>query len=74
VVVSSVSLVEITTRTLQGRLLLKPSPELTDIILGIIGKAQSLYGMTIHAVAPAPLERRLPLVAFVHSLAAFDQA
>jgi hypothetical protein len=27
------------TRTLQGRLLLKPSPELTDIILGIIDKA-----------------------------------
>ena len=43
------SLVEITTRTLQGRLLLKPSPELTDIILGIIGKAQALYSMTIHA-------------------------
>jgi hypothetical protein len=43
------SLVEITTRTLQGRLLLKPSPELTDLILGIIGKAQGLYGMTIHA-------------------------
>ena len=30
------ALVEVTTRTLQGRLLLKPSPELTDIILGII--------------------------------------
>ena len=43
------SLVEITTRTFQGRLLLRPSPELTDIILGIIGKAQDLYGMTIHA-------------------------
>jgi hypothetical protein len=43
------SLVEITTRTIQGRLLLKPSPELTDLILGIIGKAQALYGMTIHA-------------------------
>ena len=43
------SLVEITTRTLQSRLLLKPSPELTDLILGIIGKAQTLYGMTIHA-------------------------
>jgi hypothetical protein len=43
------SLVEITTRTLQGRLLLKPSSELTDIILGVIGKAQELYGMTIHA-------------------------
>jgi hypothetical protein len=43
------SLVEITTRTFQGRLLLRPSPELTDIILGVIGKAQALYGMTIHA-------------------------
>jgi hypothetical protein len=43
------SLVEITTRTFQGRLLLRPSPELTDIILGIIGKAQALYSMTIHA-------------------------
>jgi hypothetical protein len=43
------SLVEITTRTIHGRLLLRPSPELTDIILGIIGKAQALYGMTIHA-------------------------
>src|SRR5512136_2181123 len=42
-------LVEITTRTFQGRLLLRPSPELTDIILGVIGKAQALYGMTIHA-------------------------
>jgi hypothetical protein len=30
-------------------MLLRPSPELTDVILGIIGKAQELYGMTIHA-------------------------
>ena len=43
------SVVEITTRTLQGRLLLTPSPELTDIILGVIGKAQDLYKMSIHA-------------------------
>ena len=43
------SLVEITTRTLQGRLLLKPSPELNDLILGVIGKAQHTYAMTIHA-------------------------
>ena len=43
------ALVEVTTRTLQGRLLLKPSPELTDIILGVVGKAQDLYKMTIHA-------------------------
>ncbi len=43
------SLVEITTRTIQGRLLLKPSPELTDIILGIIGKAQALYSAIVVA-------------------------
>jgi hypothetical protein len=43
------ALVETTTRTLHGRLLLKPSPELTELVLGIIGKAQTLYGMTIHA-------------------------
>jgi len=42
------SLVEITTRTLQGRLLLRPSPELTDLVLGVIGKAQDTYGMFIH--------------------------
>ena len=47
--IPSDALVEITTRTLQGRLLLKPSPELTDIVLGIIGKAQALCKMTIHA-------------------------
>jgi hypothetical protein len=42
-------MVEVTTRTLHGRLLLKPSPELTELVLGIVGKAQALYGMTIHA-------------------------
>jgi hypothetical protein len=47
--IPSGSLVEITTRTIHGRLLLRPSAELTDIILGIVGKAQALYGMTIHA-------------------------
>jgi hypothetical protein len=41
------AIVEVTTRTLQGRLLLRPSPELTDIILGVIGKAQDLYKMSI---------------------------
>jgi REP element-mobilizing transposase RayT len=46
-------LVEITTRTLQGRLLLKPSPELNDLVLGVIGKAQATYRMTIHAFAVA---------------------
>lgn len=43
------SLVEITTRTLQGRLLLTPSPALNDLVLGVVGKAQHTYSMTIHA-------------------------
>jgi REP element-mobilizing transposase RayT len=47
--IPSNSLVEITTRTLQGRLLLKPSPELNDALLGVIGKAQDLYKMILHA-------------------------
>jgi len=41
-------LIEITTRTIQGRLLLKPSPELNDLIIGVIGKAQHDYGMVLH--------------------------
>jgi hypothetical protein len=47
------SLVEITTRTLQGRLLLKPSPELNDLILGVIGKAQHDYGMVLQGFVVA---------------------
>jgi hypothetical protein len=47
--VPAYSMVEVTTLPLQGRRLLNPSPELTDIILGVIGKAQYLYGMAIHA-------------------------
>jgi hypothetical protein len=39
------ALVEITDRTVQGRFLLVPSPELNDIILGVLGRAQRLYGV-----------------------------
>jgi hypothetical protein len=42
-------LVEVTTRTLQGLLLLRPSPLLCEIIIGILGRAQALYGLQIHA-------------------------
>ena len=41
------SLVEVTNRTIQGRLLLRPSPQLNDIILGILGRAQRLYSLEI---------------------------
>jgi hypothetical protein len=47
------TLVEITTRTIQGRLLLKPSPELNDLILGVIGKAQHDYQMVLHGFVVA---------------------
>jgi hypothetical protein len=42
-------LYEVTNRTLQGRLLLRPSPSLNEIILGILGWAQSATGLVIHA-------------------------
>jgi REP element-mobilizing transposase RayT len=41
--------VEITQRTLQGRLLLRPTRELCQIIHGILGRAQQLFDMTIYA-------------------------
>jgi len=34
------ALVEVTCRTLQGRLLLRPDPELNDIAAGILGRSQ----------------------------------
>lgn len=42
-------LVEITSRVLQGFYMLRPSEEVNDIILGVLGRAQRLYGVKIHA-------------------------
>ena len=42
---------EVTTRTLQGRLLLRPSPELNEVVVGVLGRAQRLYGVEIMAFA-----------------------
>jgi hypothetical protein len=41
--------VEVTCRTLHGRLLLRPSPELDDLIAGVLGRAQRLYPVEIMA-------------------------
>ena len=41
------SLVEVTCRTIQGRYLLRPDPELDDILLGVLGRAQRLYPVEI---------------------------
>jgi Transposase IS200 like len=41
-------LVEVSARTLQGRFLLRPVPEVNEIILGVLGRAQAKYGVVIH--------------------------
>ena len=43
------ALVEVTCRTIQGRFLLKPTAELKPLILGVLGRAQRLYPLEIHA-------------------------
>ena len=68
----------VSTRTVQGRLLLRPSPELADIILGVIGKAQDIYKMSIHAFvvlsthahflcSPSSADRLASFMQFVNS-------
>lgn len=41
--------VEITNRTLQGRYLLRPCQKLNELLIGILGRAQRLYGVKVHA-------------------------
>jgi REP element-mobilizing transposase RayT len=43
------ALVEVTCRTVQSRFLLRPSPELNEIILGVLGRAQRFYPLDIVA-------------------------
>ncbi len=43
------SLVEVTCRTVQGRLLLRPSPHFNELALGVLGRAQARSHMRIHA-------------------------
>jgi hypothetical protein len=39
------TLVEVSTRTIQSRFLLRPSNALNEIVLGILGRAQEIYGV-----------------------------
>jgi REP element-mobilizing transposase RayT len=43
------SLVEVTSRTVQGRLLMRPSPLITELTLGVLARAARLYPVEIHA-------------------------
>lgn len=45
------TLVEVTCQTFQSRFLLKPTPEISDLILGVLGRAQRRFGVEIHALA-----------------------
>ena len=42
-------LVEITSRTLHGRFLMRPSEKVNDLILGVLGRAQAMYNIAVHA-------------------------
>jgi hypothetical protein len=42
------TLIEVTTRTIQGRLLLRPTPPINQAVLGVLGRAQRMYGMVVH--------------------------
>ena len=44
------TLISITCRAVQGRFLFRPGPQLNDLVLGVIGRAQCRYETTISAV------------------------
>ena len=41
--------VEVTSRTLHGRFLMRPSAEVNQIILGVLGRAQAKYEVELYA-------------------------
>lgn len=54
-------LVHVTCRTIQSRFLLRPSPALNQIVVGVLGRAQRLYQVPCHDIereAAAELRKR----------------
>ncbi|HEX7181154.1 MAG TPA: transposase [Thermoanaerobaculia bacterium] len=47
------ALVHVTTRTIQGRYLLRPSPALNEIVIGVLARAQRLYPAGVCAAVAA---------------------
>jgi len=45
------ALVEVTCRTIHSRFLLRPSPELNDIVVGVLARAQRIYPIRLCAFA-----------------------
>lgn len=48
------AVVEVVTRTHQSRPLVKPGPELNELIMGVLGRALSMYDVTLHAFVTTP--------------------
>lgn len=44
------ALVEITSRTVGGRYLLKPSAEVNEAVVGVLARAQRFYEVPMHAL------------------------
>ena len=55
------SLAELTTRTIQGRYLLRPSGTLNQIAIGILARAQKLSGAQVMLSPICPITGSLPL-------------
>ncbi len=45
------ALIDVSCRTIQGHNLLRPSPELNELVVGVLGHAQSLTAMRICAIS-----------------------
>lgn len=56
------TLVSITCRAVQGRYLFRPGPQLNDLVLGVLGRAQRRYETTISAVVVLSSHLHLLLV------------
>jgi len=61
------ALFEVTLRTLQGRYLLRPDRDghVNETVLGVLGRAQRLYGMSVTALSV--LSNHLHILLFAHS-------
>jgi len=62
------ALVEVTTRTIQGRLLLRPTPPINQAIVGVLGRGQKKYGMVVHCAVALAFTERCPAPQRVHEL------
>ena len=56
------TLVEVSTRTIQSRFLLRPSNALNEIVLGLLGRAQQIYGVGLCGYAFASSHYHLLLL------------